>query len=94
MTEPGGNLFDDWIAELCRTLEVDPSLVDRTTVLDLARDAARGVARPAAPVTTYVAGIAVGLRAAGGDESAAGSVATAIQELLTARAPANPDELS
>jgi hypothetical protein len=30
------------------------------TVLDLARDAAHGIARPAAPLTTFIAGMAVG----------------------------------
>ncbi|MDQ3457112.1 MAG: DUF6457 domain-containing protein [Actinomycetota bacterium] len=29
-------------------------------ILDVARDAAHGVARPAAPLTTYLLGIAVG----------------------------------
>jgi hypothetical protein len=81
----GGNPLDDWIAELCRALEVDPSLVDRNAVLDLARDAAHGVARPAAPVTTYVAGIAVGLRAAAGDSAAVDAVTAALTSLLSTR---------
>jgi hypothetical protein len=41
----------------------DPALVGAeavTIVLDLARDAAHGVARPAAPLATFVAGLAVG----------------------------------
>ncbi|NYH54064.1 MULTISPECIES: DUF6457 domain-containing protein [Nocardiopsis] len=42
--------------------------VDR--VLDLARDAAHSVARPAAPLTTYLLGVAVG-RGADPDEAAA-----------------------
>lgn len=42
--------------------------VDR--VLDLARDAAHSVARPAAPLTTYLLGIAVG-RGADPDAAAA-----------------------
>jgi hypothetical protein len=33
---------------------------DVAAVLDLARDAAHGIARPAAPVTTFIAGVAVG----------------------------------
>ncbi|MGH1526576.1 DUF6457 domain-containing protein [Leifsonia sp. L25] len=33
---------------------------DVAAVLDLARDAAHGIARPAAPLTTFIAGIAVG----------------------------------
>lgn len=31
-----------------------------TVILDLARDAAHGVARPAAPLTAYLVGVAVG----------------------------------
>ncbi|WP_435106477.1 DUF6457 domain-containing protein [Nocardiopsis synnemataformans] len=42
--------------------------VDR--VLDLARDAAHSVARPAAPLTTYLLGVAVG-QGADPDEAAA-----------------------
>lgn len=43
--------------------------VDR--VLDLARDAAHSVARPAAPLTTYLLGVAVGQ---GADPEAAAAV--------------------
>ncbi len=35
-------------------------VADRDVVLDLARDVAHGVAGPAAPLTTYLAGLAVG----------------------------------
>jgi hypothetical protein len=80
-----GNPLDDWIGELCHALDVDLSLVDRTAVLDLARDAAHGVARPAAPVTAYIAGIAVGLRAAAGDTAAADAVTAAVASLLATR---------
>lgn len=43
-----------------------PAEPDRDAVLDLARDVAHNVARPAAPLTTYLAGLAVG---AGQDRS-------------------------
>jgi len=39
-------------------------------VLDLARDVAHGVARPAAPLTTYLAGLAVGAGQDAGDVAA------------------------
>ena len=51
--------LDEWAEQLAGALgiaEVPP--VGR--VLDLARDAAHAVARPAAPVTTYLVGTAVG----------------------------------
>ncbi|MEP6461886.1 MAG: DUF6457 domain-containing protein [Frankiaceae bacterium] len=43
------------------------SPADRDLVLDLARDVAHGVARPAAPLTTYLVGIAVGRGMSPGD---------------------------
>jgi len=52
--------LDDWTDALCAELGVDPEDVDKKTVLDLARDAAHAVDRPAAPLTTYLLGIAVG----------------------------------
>jgi len=54
----------DWIDELCDALEIDAE-VDEALILDLARDAAHAVARPAAPVTTFLVGYAAGMR--GGD---------------------------
>lgn len=49
---------DRVIAELDLPVPMDPPTVQ--LILDLARDAAHGVARPAAPLTTYLLGIAVG----------------------------------
>ena len=56
-------ILDDWTADACRALALDPAVVDQALILDLARDAAHGVARPAAPLTTYLLGVAVGLAA-------------------------------
>jgi hypothetical protein len=52
--------LDEWTDEVCTALGLDPALVDRQAILDLARDVAHGVARPAAPLTTYLYGLAVG----------------------------------
>ena len=52
--------LDDWTEALCTELGLDPKDVDQKTVLNLARVAAHTVDRPAAPLTTYVLGIAVG----------------------------------
>lgn len=49
----------DWIDELCDVLDVETE-VDEGLVLDLARVAAHNVERRAAPITTYLLGIAVG----------------------------------
>ena len=55
------NTLDEWTAAACRALGLRPDdLADRSAVLDLARDAAHGVARPAAPLTTFLLGVAVG----------------------------------
>lgn len=51
----------DWIDELCDALDVEADL-DEALILDLARDAAHNVARPAAPITTYLLGYAAGRR--------------------------------
>ncbi len=55
--------LDDWINKLSAALEVDTE-VDQALVLDLARVAAHGVTRPAAPLTTYLLGFAAGARGA------------------------------
>ena len=49
----------DWIDELCDTLDLEAE-VDEALVLDLARVAAHNVERPAAPITTYLLGLAAG----------------------------------
>jgi hypothetical protein len=61
MTEPlAPEVLDDWVAEAAGLLGVDPADVPVAEVLDLARRVAHGVARPAAPVTTFLLGLAVG----------------------------------
>lgn len=52
-----------WLAELQHTLGIEEQ-VDVDVVLDVARDVAHGIARPAAPLTTFALGLAVGRRTA------------------------------
>ena len=73
------NLLDGWLVELATALGVDPAAVDRTLLLDVARDAAHHVARPAAPLTTFLVGLAAGL--AGGDADAVRAAAEQAQRL-------------
>ncbi len=54
------NTLDEWGAAVCGELGLDPAALDPRLVLDLARDVAHGVARPAAPLTAYLLGVAVG----------------------------------
>lgn len=50
----------DWIDELCDALDIDAE-VDEGLVLDLARDVARAVEKPAAPISAYLLGYAAAL---------------------------------
>ena len=52
--------MDQWTAAVCADLGLDASAADLRAVLDLTRDVAHGVARPAAPLTAYLLGVAVG----------------------------------
>ncbi|MFJ9044942.1 NTP transferase domain-containing protein [Streptomyces sp. NPDC102347] len=52
-----GHVLDEWISAVKDELGIDLD-VDTGLLLDLARDAAHGVARPAAPLTTFLVGFA------------------------------------
>lgn len=52
-----GNVLDEWITAVKAELGIELD-VDTAALLDLARDAAHGVARPAAPLTTFLIGYA------------------------------------
>ncbi|GAA4085514.1 NTP transferase domain-containing protein [Nonomuraea soli] len=54
------NVLAEWTALACKELGVDPATVDRDLILDLTKDVAHGVARPAAPLTAYLLGLAQG----------------------------------
>jgi hypothetical protein len=52
--------IDDWAAAACADLGIEPALMDVRQILDLARDVAHQVERPAAPVSAFLLGLAVG----------------------------------
>lgn len=52
--------MDDWLTAVARELGLDPAELDSARVLDLTRDVAHQVARPAAPLTAYLLGVATG----------------------------------
>jgi hypothetical protein len=52
--------MERWIMAVCADLGLDPGSADARTVLEVARDVAHNVDRPAAPVTAYLLGMAVG----------------------------------
>jgi hypothetical protein len=64
--------LDDWVAAASDALGLQDD-VDVALLLDLARETAHGVARPAAPVTTFLLGLAV---ARGADPEAASATLT------------------
>ena len=72
--------LDEWVAQLVDALEVSPTSVDIAVILDLARDAAHGVARPAAPLTTFLVGLAAG-RAGATEADVAAAIATVMTRL-------------
>jgi hypothetical protein len=69
----------DWNTAACEALGLDPAdlTARQSLVLDLARDVARGVVRPAAPLTTYLLGLAVGR---GADPAQAAAALTELAE--------------
>lgn len=76
------NTLEEWTREVCDELGLDPGDVDRDGILDMTKDVAHGVARPAAPLTAYVAGLAIGR---GADPAA---TLARIAEMARARTPA------
>lgn len=67
--------LDDWVAHVAAELGVDAT-VDVDAVLDLAGAAAHAVVRPAAPLTTFLAGLAAG-RAGGSPDDIRDAIARA-----------------
>ncbi|MEU6661581.1 NTP transferase domain-containing protein [Streptomyces sp. NPDC046821] len=71
-----GHVLEEWITAAKDELGIELD-VDTGVLLDLARDAAHGVARPAAPLTTFLVGYAAA-RAGGGKEAVAEAAAKAV----------------
>ena len=73
---PDARTLEEWAEELAAALGLPPDSADVALLLDLARDAAHTVARPGAPITTFLVGLAAGRAGAGPDDVAA-AIATA-----------------
>ena len=75
------NVLEEWLAEASALTGLDPATgaAHRDLVLDLARDVAHGVARPAAPLTTFLLGLAAGR--AGGEAADVERVAAELSAL-------------
>jgi Domain of unknown function (DUF6457) len=61
------NTLEEWTNLACKELGIDPARVDRNQILDLTKEVAHGVARPAAPLTAYLLGLAQGSGSASED---------------------------
>ena len=71
--------LDAWAAELRERFGLAEEDLPIALILDLARDAAGGVARPAAPFSAFVAGLVAGR--AGGSPGDVRAVVSVISEL-------------
>ncbi|MER6567349.1 NTP transferase domain-containing protein [Streptomyces sp. NPDC001093] len=89
-----GHVLDEWISAVKDELGIDLD-VDTGVLLDLARDAAHGVARPAAPLTTFLVGYAAAQGKGGPDavaEAARKAAALALRwEEESSGGPSVPD---
>lgn len=77
-TYPPG--LDRWAAEVAPALGLDDVEVPTGLLLDVTRDVAHAVLRPAGPVTTYLIGLAVA------NGMSADAAAARIRDLVEARA--------
>jgi hypothetical protein len=73
------NVLDEFLRTTCTALGVDRDAVDQDLILNLTREVAHNVARPAAPLSAFVVGLAAGK--AGGDLDAVRRAARKVAEL-------------
>ena len=83
-------MLDDWITAVKSELGIDLD-VDVPGLLDMTRDVAHGVARPAAPLTAFLVGYAAA-RAGGGAEAVAEANRAASALAVAWSAKADSDE--
>lgn len=83
--DPSLDGLDTWVRAAALELGLDPAAVPTPALLALARDVAHGVARPAAPISTFLVGYAAG--AAGLDAPGLESLIDRIAQHARAWAP-------
>ena len=78
--------LEEWCRSLLQAYELEDVQVDVNAILALAGVAAHSVVRPAAPLTTFIAGFAAGLAAGSGkaENSASMEAALAVARSLAA----------
>ncbi len=89
--------LEDWCRALLQAFELEDVEVDVNEVLALAGVAAHSVVRPAAPLTTFIAGFAAGLASGSGQapdavsmQAAMGVARALAQDYAAADSPADP----
>ncbi|MHA7305269.1 DUF6457 domain-containing protein [Arthrobacter sp. TMN-49] len=85
-------LLQAWLTKLQEAFEIADIEVNIAAVLDLAGVAAHSIVRPAAPLTTFVAGLAAGLAAGSGqvDEATAMKAALGLATTMSEAERAEP----
>lgn len=84
-------LLQEWTQKLLEAFEIGDLDVDIHAVLNVAGVAAHSIVRPAAPLTTFVAGLAAGLAAGSGQAPEPVAMKAALglaKKLAAAQAPA------
>lgn len=70
--------LEEWCRSLLQAYELDDVEIDINEILSLAGVAAHSVVRPAAPLTTFIAGFAAGLASGSGQATQAASMDAAL----------------
>lgn len=87
--------LEDWCRALLQALELEDVEIDVAGILSLAGVAAHSVVRPAAPLTTFIAGFAAGLASGSGQAQDAVAMRAAMavaRELARGYAAADASE--
>lgn len=75
--------LEEWCRSLLQAYDLEDVQIDVNAILSLAGVAAHSVVRPAAPLTTYIAGLAAGLAAGSGQAPDAAAMAAAMDRART-----------
>lgn len=77
--ENNDEVLEAWLAKLQAAFEISDIEIDLHAVLNLAGVAAHSVVRPAAPLTTFVAGLAAGLAVGSGQAKEQAAMDSALE---------------